>query len=287
MEQFKRFSSNRRSGNYGHSRNSYHTGNSRGRRRGGNGSRYNKGQSIDINKFIKKVEAIAPNDEYQSTFKFADLAVNQILKNNIEHKGFSVPTPVQDQSIPHIMKGEDLLGIANTGTGKTGAFLIPLFQKIINKRNEKVLIIVPTRELAEQINDEFPILSRNLRIFSVACIGGNYIGKQLYQLKKGYNFVIGTPGRLIDLNKRGELNMAGFSTIVLDEVDRMLEMGFVEDIKFLIGQLPQERQSLFFSATLNSKVENVINLLLKKRIHKSISQNWGYSTKCQPRCHKI
>jgi superfamily II DNA/RNA helicase len=126
-----------------------------------------------------------------------------------------------------------------------------------------VLIITPTRELADQINEELYLLTRDLKLFSVQCIGGASINNQLYNLRRGYNFVIGTPGRLKDLFDRRALNLSGFNTVVLDEVDRMLDMGFVNEIKHLISFLPKDRQSLFFSATVDRKVEDIIDVILK------------------------
>lgn len=186
-----------------------------------------------------------------------------MLKANVISKNFPNPTPIQDQAIPHILAGKDLLGIAGTGTGKTIAFLLPLLQKILKKRGEKVLIVTPTRELAEQINDELYLLTKNLNIYSVKCTGGAGLQQQIQSLRRGCNFVVGTPGRLKDLVDRRALNLTGFTTVVLDEVDRMLDMGFIQPIKELIGYLPKDRQSLFFSATVSPKIEGVIRIFLK------------------------
>jgi len=213
--------------------------------------------------FVKKAIENHIEEEYKPSFRFSELDVNPILKNNIQMKEFDIPTPIQDQAIYQIIDGKDLLGVADTGTGKTGAFLIPLVNKVVNNRESKVLIITPTRELADQINQELYYLTRDLKVFSVQCIGGTSINNQIFNLRRGFNFVIGTPGRLKDLHQRKVLNLSEFDTIVLDEVDRMLDMGFVNEIKQLISYLPQDRQSLCFSATINRKVEDVINLILK------------------------
>lgn len=218
----------------------------------------------DESKFVKKAMPIAEREQYVPKLKFSELDINPKLKQNITAKGYMVPTPVQDQAIPSILEGKDLLGIANTGTGKTAAFLIPLVEKVLKNRSQKVLIVTPTRELAEQINDELYLLTKGLQIYSVRCIGGNNIGLQLRDIRRGYSFIIGTPGRLLDLMDRKAFNLSQFSTVVLDEVDRMLDMGFIDDIKKMIASLAKERQSLFFSATVDGKVETVINLLLKK-----------------------
>lgn len=222
------------------------------------------GSYIDPNKYIKAAVKAEEKKQFTASFSFDELKFHPKLKENIRKKGFSSPTPIQDQSIMQIMEGKDLLGIANTGTGKTAAFLIPLIQKIVNNRNETLLIIAPTRELAEQINAELTTLAYGLNIFSVECTGGNSIFKQIQKIRKGCNVIVGTPGRLIDLSERGEIDFAVATNIVLDEVDRMLDMGFVRDIKKIISQLPPKRQSLFFSATVDRKVEELIDTILKK-----------------------
>ncbi|HNZ70814.1 MAG TPA: DEAD/DEAH box helicase [Candidatus Dojkabacteria bacterium] len=235
----------------------------RGRVVGGRGRR-KPGFVFDEKMFVKKAIPIAQVEEYVPQIRFSELDVDQALKNNIKNKGYDIPTPIQDQTLVNIMEGNDLLGIADTGTGKTAAFLIPMIDKILKDRSSKVLIITPTRELADQINQELYTLTRDIKIYSVLCIGGSNINNQIYNLKRGYNFVIGTPGRLKDLFDRKFLDLQGFNTIVLDEVDRMLDMGFVHEIKHLISFLPENRQSLCFSATVDKKVEEIINAILKE-----------------------
>lgn len=235
----------------------------RGRVVGGRGRR-RSGFVFDEKMFVKKAIPIAQTEEYIPKIRFSELDVDQALKNNIKNKGYDIPTPIQDQTLVNIMEGNDLLGIADTGTGKTAAFLIPMIDKILKDRSSKILIITPTRELADQINQELYTLTRDIKIYSVLCIGGSNINNQIYNLKRGYNFVIGTPGRLKDLFDRQILDLQGFNTIVLDEVDRMLDMGFVHEIKHLISFLPENRQSLCFSATVDQKVEEIINAILKE-----------------------
>ena len=189
---------------------------------------------------------------------FADFAVDQRIKLNVKTKGYLIPTPIQDQIIPFIIEGNDVVGIANTGTGKTAAFLIPLIHKVIKNNREKVLVITPTRELATQIQAEFTDLAKNLGLYSTLCIGGMVMGRQIQRLRQLNHFVIGTPGRLKDLEQRRVLRLSGFTAIVLDEVDRMLDMGFINDVRFLISFLPKIRQSLFFSATIEGRVRDVM-----------------------------
>jgi len=162
------------------------------------------------------------------------------------------------------------VGIANTGTGKTAAFLIPLLDKVVRNPSERVLIIVPTRELALQVKDDLVEFARGMRIYASLCIGGASINRQIESLKRGQDFVIGTPGRIKDLNQRRKIKFEDFSNIVLDEVDRMLDMGFVHDIRAIVDQLPQPRQSLFFSATMTSRVEEIMRGFLSNPVHISV-----------------
>ncbi|MCX6816342.1 MAG: DEAD/DEAH box helicase [Candidatus Beckwithbacteria bacterium] len=197
---------------------------------------------------------------------FADFPVTDQIKLNAKNKGYLIPTPIQDQVIPLVIAGQDVVGVANTGTGKTAAFLIPLIDKVYKNNHDKVLVITPTRELATQIEAEFVTLARNLRLYSALCIGGAAMGQQIKHLRQNPQFVIGTPGRLKDLQKRRILQLSNFTIFVLDEVDRMLDMGFIHDIQHLISFLPQKRQSLFFSATIEGKVKDVMAGFLRNPV---------------------
>jgi len=201
---------------------------------------------------------------------FAAFPIVEQIKANIKSKGYLIPTPIQDKVIPLIINNQDVVGVANTGTGKTAAFLIPLINKVFKNRNEKVLIITPTRELAAQIETEFIALARNLNMYSVLCIGGVSMNRQIQRLRQRSNFVIGTPGRLKDLEQRRVLKLRSFTTIVLDEVDRMLDMGFIQDVQYLISFLPDRKQSLFFSATIEGKVREVMAGFLRNPVIVSV-----------------
>ncbi len=230
-----------------------------------------RGSTIHESRFVKKADYVAkPLEVFIPKINFKDLAVSEILKQNITQKGYLVPTPIQDGTIPHIIAGKDVIGIANTGTGKTAAFLIPLLNKVYLNKTEKVFIVVPTRELAMQIRDEMRSLANGLNIYVTLCIGGSFIRQQIFELKRNPHFVIGTPGRLKDLIKQRALNLSGFTTFVLDEVDRMLDMGFIDDIKYLISLLPAQRQSLFFSATISPQINAIIASFLKNPITVSV-----------------
>jgi len=230
------------------------------------------GKNIDIAKFVSKAVSIEKEEVYVTTNKFIDFKIDNRIKGNILSKGYNEPTPIQDQTIPVILDGKDVVGIANTGTGKTAAFLIPAINKTILNRESKTIIIVPTRELATQIEKEFKEFTTGLKMYSVTCIGGTSIGKQFSDLKRSYNFIIGTPGRIKDLTNRHALNISRFNTIVLDEADRMLDMGFIDDIKFLIAQMPEQRQSLCFSATFPKEIEELVQKFLKNPIRISVKK---------------
>ena len=176
---------------------------------------------------------------------FDDFKIDERLKRIVVAKGYSAPTPIQDRTIPHILHGLDVVGIANTGTGKTAAFLLPLINKVLMNQRENVLIMAPTRELAIQIEEELKTFTKGLKIFSVCCVGGANIGRQIADLRYHNNFVIGTPGRLKDLIQRKVLSLSGFNTVVLDEADRMLDMGFINDMRFMMAQMPAKRHTLF------------------------------------------
>lgn len=228
-------------------------------------------QNINVDKLIKK--AVINGIEkpvYVPQNKFQDFKISEQLRNNIITKGYVDPTPIQDQTINHILEGKDIVGIANTGTGKTGAFLIPLLDKVYRDKSQKVLIIAPTRELAEQINNELYSLTKYLQINSVLCVGGVNIGGQIQRLRYQHNFVVGTPGRIKDLMSRNILNLSQFQNIVLDEVDRMLDMGFIHDIRFIISKLAEQRQSLFFSATITPEIEKLISIFAKNYVKVSV-----------------
>jgi len=225
---------------------------------------------IDPMRFVNKSQVQVAPDPVDIKHKFSDFAISDEIKRNIEQKGFDAPTPIQDQVIPAVLEGKDVVGIANTGTGKTGAFLIPLINKVYNNRTERVLIIAPTRELAVQIEDECRSFARGMNVYNALAIGGASLFNQYAQLKRNPNFVIGTPGRLKDLVQQGKLNLTFFNNTVLDEVDRMLDMGFINDMKFLIDKLPHQRQSLFFSATIPPAVYPIMQTFLKNPVTISV-----------------
>lgn len=229
-----------------------------------------QGENISHARFINKATITEEVENFVPEHKFSDFQVEETLKGAIISKGYINPTPIQDRSIPHILKGQDIVGIANTGTGKTAAFLIPLIDKVLKNRKNRILIVVPTRELAIQIQNELKAFTMDMKIFSVCCVGGAYIGKQLSELRYVNEFIIGTPGRLKDLIERKAIHLKEFQTIVLDEADRMLDMGFVNDMRYLMAQMPKPRHTLFFSATLSSEIEKLIGEFLSQPVRISV-----------------
>lgn len=226
----------------------------------------------DVSIFIKEARAVSPDAEYVPSQTFDELPIATPLKENIARHGYINPTPIQDQAILPILEGRDLIGLANTGTGKTAAFLIPLIDKIFKNRNQKALIVVPTRELAQQIQDEFRILSAGMKLYSTIVIGGANIHRQIHEIHRGQHVIIGTPGRLKDLIQQRVLFLDDFANIVLDEVDLMVDIGFIADVQYFISLLPKVRQSLFFSATISKKVELVLKPFVTDPVTVSVKQ---------------
>ncbi|HEX6977077.1 MAG TPA: DEAD/DEAH box helicase [Patescibacteria group bacterium] len=241
-------------------------------RRGGGRRQRSFDPTVLIQRSAHEEKPVA-DQEYVAKNTFAGFAISDKLKANIVSCGYVTPTPIQDQAIPELLNGRDLVGIAKTGTGKTAAFLIPLINKLIKNPQERVLILAPTRELAVQIRDEFEKFSRGLNMYSVLCIGGVSMYGQIKILSRRPQFVIGTPGRLKDLERQRKLNFSEFKNIVLDEVDHMLDMGFIDDVNDIVGKLSSSRQSLFFSATLNPKIQSVMARLLRNPVIIQIASN--------------
>lgn len=200
---------------------------------------------------------------------FDQFNLHKNLQVAIEEMGYEKPTPIQEKSIPALMSGRDLLGIAQTGTGKTAAFALPILQKFTDKKVEvkkhhiRALILSPTRELSSQINESFRSYGKNLDIFSGVIFGG--VGKkgQITMMSKGCEVLVATPGRLVDLMSEGFIKFDQLEVFVLDEADRMLDMGFIHDIKKIIKELPEKKQTMLFSATMPKTIEALADGLLK------------------------
>jgi ATP-dependent RNA helicase RhlE len=251
-------------------RSSYRTSSYSSNRRGRGYNR--RGSKISIEQLVAKAVYEDLPSIYVLDHNLLEFDLVKELKRNITYKKYTSPTKIQYEAIPHILKGRDILGTASTGSGKTAAFLIPMINKAVLDRSQKFLILVPTRELAMQIQDEFMQLARNTGIRSVLVMGGSSMRTQIDILKRDPQFVIATPGRLKDLTERKAINLLKINNIILDEVDRMLDMGFIQDIKYITSQLSDNKQSLFFSATMNRKSEEIANNLLKNPIKVEIEK---------------
>lgn len=239
--------------------------------RQGNGRNSRRFSAINPALFVNKaVVRQGQTGHFKPEHSFQDFAIEEKLKRAISVKGYHEPTPIQDRIIPLALQGTDVLGIADTGTGKTAAFLIPLINKILHHQKERVLVLAPTRELALQIEEELRGFARGMGIFSVCTVGGASIGRQISALWRPYNFIIATPGRLRDLINRGKIQLERFSTVVLDEADRMLDMGFIHDMRFVMAAMPAKRHTLFFCATMSRDIEKLIGEFLREPVRISV-----------------
>jgi ATP-dependent RNA helicase RhlE len=211
--------------------------------------------------------------------KFEDYHIAPEIKRSLEATGFKRPTDIQFKAIPAIMKGEDVLAIAQTGTGKTAAFAIPVIDKIHKQKSSsrtegiKCVVMVPTRELAIQITGVFETIARHTRVKAFSVFGGVEQGPQIAQLEKGIDVLVSTPGRMFDLVSQGYIQLNRIETLILDEADHMLDLGFIKDIQDLIKFLPKNRQTLFFSATINETIKKLAYSLVRNAIRIQISPN--------------
>ncbi|MDB5176194.1 MAG: putative box helicase domain protein [Candidatus Saccharibacteria bacterium] len=230
-----------------------------GQRNGGGGRSGGKrrGEYIDPARLVRVAKPVEET-KYESVNTFQDFVIEPTILNNLLAKGYTIPSAIQDQTIPIALEGADIIGIANTGTGKTAAFAVPVLHRLMNEPKSKVLIIAPTRELAQQIEEECRSIAKGSGLTGALLIGGTGMVSQLRDLRFNPRIIIGTPGRIKDHMERGTLKVGDVNMVVLDEVDRMLDMGFVNDVTDLLKQLAPERQSFFFSATMDGRVEGLI-----------------------------
>jgi ATP-dependent RNA helicase RhlE len=204
--------------------------------------------------------------------QFEDLNISDPLQRALIKEGYSTPTPIQAQAIPHLLKGEDLMGIAQTGTGKTAAFVLPVLQRMAETEKvaapgvPRALVLAPTRELAAQIDESFGTYGQFLRFRHAAVYGGVNQGPQVRALSRGVDALVATPGRLLDLMEQGHINLTGIEFFVLDEADRMLDMGFANDLRRIVSALPARRHSLFFAATMSKEIGELAGRLLSRPV---------------------
>ncbi|GLQ59474.1 hypothetical protein GCM10010937_12770 [Gluconobacter japonicus] len=214
--------------------------------------------------------------------RFADLGLSEPIMQAIQELGYEHPTPIQAQAIPEVLKGHDVLGVAQTGTGKTASFTLPMLEKLSGSRARarmpRSLILEPTRELALQVADNFKLYGKHLRLTHALLIGGESMAEQRDVLNRGVDVLIATPGRLLDLFSRGGLLLTQTSTLVIDEADRMLDMGFIPDIEKIVGLLPRNRQTLFFSATMAPEIRRLADEFLRNPVEITVSRPSSVAT---------
>lgn len=226
-----------------------------------NKHRRNNQAGIHHSKFVNKAIEADVDVPYKPLNGFADFGLNKQTLSTLEHLGFKAPSEVQDLCIKPSLEGRDVIGLANTGTGKTAAFVLPIIEKLLINRNTSVasvLILAPTRELAQQIDNEFKRFSAGLKLFSCLVVGGANIQRQIQQVKRGPHVIVATPGRAKDLINRKVLRLSTINTFVLDEADRMCDMGFERDIRSIELEMPRERQTLCYSATMTPSVKKIV-----------------------------
>ncbi len=200
---------------------------------------------------------------------FADLKLSEPLLRALNEEGYATPTPIQAGAIPYLMQGRDLLGLAQTGTGKTAAFALPILHRLSTHRHPapprgaRVLVLAPTRELASQIDASFVTYARHMRLSHTVVFGGVGQGRQVDAMRRGVDVLVAAPGRLLDLIGQGHIDLSTVEVLVLDEADRMLDMGFVRDIRRVVSMLPKERQTLLFSATMPRSIAELAGGLLR------------------------
>lgn len=237
-----------------------------------NQRRSNQSEStLDPKLFVKKAVPITET-KYVSVRTINDLPIDARIKKNLLAKGYTRPTEIQDRTLEALLASNNLLGIAQTGTGKTGAFLIPIVNNLLGTAAaNQVLIVVPTRELAVQVEQEYNTIVKGLQMRSHCFIGGTSVGKDLGLLRQPVHVIIGTPGRLTDLARQGALRLKNFQTLILDEFDRLLDMGFSRDIQYIVKEMYNRQQTILFSATEEKKQRELIDDLLDQPVEVRVS----------------
>lgn len=239
------------------------------------GQRRGNKQTTFINpqRYVNKAATPQTEVAFVPVHQFTDFALSEPVQRNIAARNYVAPSAIQDGAIPVILEGRDVIGLANTGTGKTAAFVLPIIEKLLKSQGRnapEVLIMAPTRELALQIDDQFRAFAKDLRLYSALCVGGMNISRQISEIRRRPQVIIGTPGRLKDLINKEVLRLNQVHTLVLDEADQMLDMGFINDIRFIIAKLPEAKQSLCFSATITPGIQQLLDGLLRDPVTVSV-----------------
>jgi ATP-dependent RNA helicase RhlE len=246
-----------------------------------------KESTLDPKLFVKKAKPTGQAG-FRTEKSFTDLDLNAELLTNILAKGYETLTTIQEQSIVPLLEGRDMMAISKTGSGKTAAFLIPIIEHALkDPRNYTALVVTPTRELALQIEEEFKSLTQGLHLYSATFIGGTNINSDYKQLERKLQVIVGTPGRLLDLSDRKLLKLNQVNTLVLDEFDRMLDMGFVNDVKKLVNLIGKRDQTLLFSATLDLTQKQLIGTLLHNPIEVVVENAGGTNENIEQQTIKV
>lgn len=224
---------------------------------------------------------------------FSEMGLIPELLTAVEAKGYQQPSPIQARAIPAVLEGRDVLGGAQTGTGKTAAFSLPLLQRLSQApfaesyKRPRALVLAPTRELAAQVHQSILDYSQGLKIRSAVIFGGVGFQPQIDRLRRGLDIIVATPGRLLDLCQRGEAHLSGIEILVLDEADRMLDMGFIHDIKKLLQQIPAKRQNLFFSATYSKEVKKLADSMLQNPVEVEVAARNATAERVHQEAYKV
>jgi superfamily II DNA/RNA helicase len=266
---FSRNAAPRHSGGF-HRDRSHGNRNTHNSQRGGGGRR--KMPTFDPSRFINENPVDITEEAYTPTHKFSEFGLNGKLVRTVASSGMHMPSPIQDKVIPEILKGNDVIGLAETGTGKTAAFLLPLIEMTLKEYSRQTLVLTPTRELAIQIAAELKKLSEGFKIYSVTCVGGANIRPQIQSLRRQNHFIIGTPGRILDLMERRHFVPAKVTTVVLDEADRMLDMGFIQPMKDILSKTSPNRETLFFSATMDDRTKSLVHDFMRNPVMVSVKK---------------
>lgn len=237
---------------------------------GAGASRRKKTRTIDPS-LLQSKPAVQEVEQFEPSSAYADMAIHPLLKQNIQSKGYRYPTEIQQRAIPVLIEGADMIGIAATGTGKTGAFLIPFVEQLLHDKNTTGLVVVPTRELAQQVAEEFKALTKGMKFRAACFIGGTSVSRDISQAAARNHLVIATPGRLLDLVNRKALDLEATAVLILDEFDRMLDMGFIDDIKTIAALTRARRQTLLFSATNNASQQTLIRQIVQNPVIINVS----------------
>lgn len=246
---------------------SHSDGNNNGNRQRGRGNKKKKfaGSDIDLRDLVKKADPVKEVKAFVPTLTFDEMDLHPKMKSALMHRKYIDPTEIQERAIGYALEGRDVIGVAQTGTGKTAAFLIPLLDSYLHTNERRpftALIMVPTRELALQVLDEFKALTKGIPVYAQKLIGGTSLHRDMQDLRRKPNVIIGTPGRMIDLMERGALPLHMFDTLVIDEFDRMLDMGFSHDVMRLANAMENRSQNLLFSATVDTSIRKYLDELL-------------------------